>query len=211
MTGAGTTWILGGGLLLASVVVGVSTGPLIALLDAGIVAAPPFVAAALIVFAFGVRGAGSITARRPVGTAAITVLALVLVAEPFLARAMTADGATAVGYGSALALTEGALAAIGVTEIVRARVLPLPWLWAPAWALGACAAAWILHQVAGADARMSVPPVALSLVTVQGVLATGVPVFLGAIAIALGARGSGGAAGVEGTGPAGSAPPHRTR
>ena len=66
--------LIGGGLLLASVVITVIALP--PLLPYAEMVGPALFSAALLVFAFGVRGEGSVTARRPVGTITLALLAV---------------------------------------------------------------------------------------------------------------------------------------
>lgn len=69
-------WFIGGVLLLATVVLGVALQPAVSLIvDGGTIGTTLF-SASLLVFAFGIRGSGSVTARRPLGTAALTALAV---------------------------------------------------------------------------------------------------------------------------------------
>ena len=71
LSDARLAWVIGGALLIATVVV---STPLSWYFGGGVITAVLF-AAALLVFAFGIRGSGSVTGRRPLGTAALVVLA----------------------------------------------------------------------------------------------------------------------------------------
>ncbi len=133
------TWIVGGSLLIAYAV--------LLLLGQGI--QPAWIpgaryllhalwAAALVVFAFGIRGAGSIVAKRPAGVVALLVAA----AMPFVSDVVlgllapatlepTYDPAFAVTVSTSLqALSLGALVAACVI-IARAGAVPHRWRWLP--------------------------------------------------------------------------------
>jgi hypothetical protein len=67
---------IGGALLLATVVLGVTAHPGLSLGFGGDIIGVALFSASMLVFAYGIRGSGSITSRRPLGTAALTVLAV---------------------------------------------------------------------------------------------------------------------------------------
>src|SRR6187431_314560 len=73
-------WLVGGVLLIAATVLGLVLSPI----GLGIVGD--------VVFAFGIRGAGSVTARRPLGTTALTVLAVWAVVGSVLMTVLVAGG-----------------------------------------------------------------------------------------------------------------------
>ncbi|MDQ0614968.1 hypothetical protein QF046_002609 [Microbacterium sp. W4I4] len=143
------TWMLGGGLLAASALLGLA---LRGLLLPGL----PFISlsdllfsAGAVIFAVGLGRAGSVTARRPLGTAAIIALAAwLLVALPLQQLLLPMevsfdDPAERGGYfqlvnmvGITTEAVSLVLAVIAVVQIGRAGVVPKPWVWAPLWALG---------------------------------------------------------------------------
>lgn len=141
------TWMLGGGLLVASALLSLAMRNFIFLPGAFSLISPPDVlfAAGTVVLSVGLGAAGSITARRPLGTWALVGLAAwLLVASPLLQLVVPSD-ADGAELGEWVALSAMAsvtvevvalgLALIGVMRIGREEVVPLPWRWAPLWAL----------------------------------------------------------------------------
>ncbi len=61
-------WIIGGVLLIGSVAFGVIVQPVTSATAGTGLIGVAFYSASLLVFAFGIRGSGSVTARRPLGT-----------------------------------------------------------------------------------------------------------------------------------------------
>jgi hypothetical protein len=77
----------------------------------------------------------------------------------------------------------GALAAV---EIVRARVVPQPWLWAPVWVLGLHVLAWVVPQLVFATVRPETVQGFADLIASVGALATVAGTFgLGILAMVL--------------------------
>jgi hypothetical protein len=129
-------WIWGGALLAASAVVPTAVR---AVAPGGfgsgvaIVTAVLF-AASLLVFAFGLRGRGSIVARRPPGMAALLVLAVLPpIVELALSALATEQDISLLQILSFAQLAAAAAALVAVVAIGRAAVVPRPWQWAPAW------------------------------------------------------------------------------
>jgi hypothetical protein len=183
-------WLVGGILLIASAVVGVAVQDGVLLLAGGILSALLF-SAALLVFAFGMRGAGSVTARRPLGTAALTVLAAWVLAVPTLSGLiLSADVPlpALLGFAYVDSLVQFAAALVAVVQIARARVVPSPWRWAPAWVLGVVVAIWMVEQIVSIGLSGEVPPAAMALMAFEGLVHLGGPVFLGVVAITLANR-----------------------
>jgi hypothetical protein len=186
------TWLIGGALLVATVVVGPALGPLWTLMGFGSIIRAAFFPAALLVFAYGVGRAGSVTARRPLGTAAITALAvwMLLVAVLYAVIEPDPNDLTPLQtFGYADTVVRFVLALITVAQVGRAGVVPVPWNWAPAWALAAIAASWLLGLVgattglaSGGDAFLSV------VVSVDSLIHLAAPLFLGILAIVLALR-----------------------
>lgn len=141
--------MLGGGLLAASALLGLALRsfllpglPFLSLSDA-------LFAAGAVILAIGLGSAGSVTARRPVGTTAIIALAAwLLVASPLQQLLLPMevsfdDPAGRGGYfqlvnlvGITVEFVSLVLAIIAVVQIGRTGVVPKPWAWAPLWALG---------------------------------------------------------------------------
>jgi hypothetical protein len=108
-------------------------------------------------------------------------------------NAVATDVLTNVGYvDSAVQL---AAALVAVVQIGRAGVVPRPWNWAPAWALGAVVVPSLLGLLLLAVGALQEPqPQAQSLTltmfvsALDGLARTVGPVFLGVLAIVLGDR-----------------------
>lgn len=188
-------WFVGGVLLLATVVLGAvlePPGPL--LLGGGILATLCF-SAALLVFAFGVRGSGSVTARRPLGTLALTLLA-VWVVVGFVLTDVFGSSASADGVSPALVVfsyvdpyVRFALALVAVIQVGRAGVVPAPWNWAPAWTLAALTVPWLVSTViVAATTEGSAITTLLFLSSVDTLARVGSAIFLGVLAIVLADR-----------------------
>ncbi|GAA2090709.1 hypothetical protein GCM10009840_32210 [Pseudolysinimonas kribbensis] len=181
-------WIAGGVLLILSVVVGYAL-QWIDPLPVGISLTSIAWAAGLLVLAFG---RPSVTARRPLGTAALAVLAIWSVAAGVVwdLIARTIDQSDPGGAGTAFGLVDtlGAfvLAAIAVVQIARIEVVPRPWRWAPAWVLAAVSVVWLINQLAGVTLRENVVAIAGGLVALDAVARIGGVLLLGALAIGLG-------------------------
>src|SRR5690606_23681467 len=140
--------MLGGGLLAASALLGLA-------LRSFLLPGLPFMSlsdvlfsAAAVIFAIGLGRAGSVTARRPLGTSALIALAVWLpVAAPpqqlLLPMEVSFDDpAERGGYfqlvnmvGITTEAVSLVLAIIVVVQIGRGGVVARPWAWAPLWAL----------------------------------------------------------------------------
>lgn len=192
-------WIWGGGLLLASAVLPLITGSP-GFVTAGGLSGAVFAwigmlafAASMVVFAFGARGRGSIVARRPDGMVALVALAAVSPVVWVLTAVFpySADNPDAyVLWGYADVAVRFAAALVAVVAVGRARVVPPPWNWAPAWGLAAVVGIGVLAQVS-AVAIAGGPADQETLVTVfafSSLVATVVPSLLGILAIVLGSR-----------------------
>lgn len=190
-------WLWGGGLLAASAALPM-LGQIYYSTPALVWAGRLLTAAALIVFAVGIRREGSIVARRPVGIVALVAMGVV---PPVIELLTPAVGSVddsgfpqnlwllqLIGYGSLTISVAAAL--VAVVEIARARVVPDPWRWAPAWGLAVAAGIYVVAQVT----LIAVDPQGAA--ELVDLLATGavvgnvfVPLALGILAMVLGARG----------------------
>jgi hypothetical protein len=188
-------WFIGGGALIAAVIIVVpldGSGP--RLPGTGVLATLLF-ATAMLVFAFGGTRDESVTARRPLGTTALTLLAawalFDLIASDLFGAATSAEGLPpALGILFFIdPYLRFFLALIAATQIGRARVVPTPWNWAPAWVVGAQTIPWLLSLIA-----VTIPSLAtetnaiLVLGTLDGMVRAGSAVCLGALAIVLADR-----------------------
>ena len=191
-------WLIGGVLLIAATVLGLVLSPV----GLGIVGDLVF-AAALLVFAFGIRGAGSVTARRPLGTTALTVLAVwtvvgsalmaVLVTGGFGLQVVTDSGSATAPFLVASYVDIGiqfVASLIAVVQIGRAGVVPRPWNWAPAWALAAISIPWIIDRMLWVSQPVDVGAWAYILSSLDGLVRIGAGIFLGTLAIVLANIGS---------------------
>jgi len=192
--GADTTsarvWIVGGSLMLAAVVIG--AGVATVWTGAGVVR-DVLIAAALLLFAFGFRGAGSITARRPVPTIALTVLAISLPVSLLLNAILFPSGAALDVIAAATQITlvvQFACALIASIAIGRLAVVPSPFNWAPALALAAVTLSGVVQAVAAIAITQNVQEVLVVLVGVDVIFRISTLVALGVIAIVLGDRGA---------------------
>ena len=113
-------WVIGGALLMGSVVV---SAPLSPYFGGGVIKAALF-AAALVVFAFGIRGSGSVTARRPLGTTALVVLAELVLFPQTLINLRVAPGFDWQKNAAMVAEKELVEAELGDTGQGRARHVP---------------------------------------------------------------------------------------
>lgn len=187
-------WILGGVLVLGSAVVSTAFAETAYLIPGGQYIGTVVFAAALLVFAFGIRGGGSVTAKRPLGTAALAVLAAWAVLVPILEDVMLSGDYTPdlflFGYVDPIA--RFILAGIVVAQVARARVVPHPWNWAPTWALAAVTVPWLVEQVMAIAMRQGRGQDATSALLLVGsldsALRIGATLFLGVLAIVLGNR-----------------------
>ena len=186
---AALTGYVGGGLLLGSVAL--SLIPII-----GLSARVILFSAALLVFAFGVRGAGSVTARRPIGTTALTMLAVWL-----LLGAVFHDVA---GFGGSNWLTSDAMktitnlesfatfaiALVVVVQIARVGAVPAPWKWLPAIIFAVLTLMGLPVNLLQFDSPgVYFPnPILWFLTIVDGITRIGGTMLMGIIAIVLGDR-----------------------
>lgn len=187
--------MLGGILLIAATLVVAVPAPTLRSVPGGEFAGPALFSAALLVFAFGLRGAGSITARRPLGTAALALLAVWTFADGLLWR-FTPLGSLPPDQqallGTSIPLVTAALAAVACVQIARAGVLPRPWNWAPTWALIAVVVPSLLQMLlAAAGPASSSQDLLIALVGLDGLVRAAAGVFLGIMAILLASRAAG--------------------
>jgi len=186
-------WIVGGSLLAASAVVGLVLQPVTALVSGGDLVASILFASGLVVFAIGLRGSGSVTARRPLGTAALLVLAAWTLLVSILGVALFSTDlplGALLGFGYVDSLIRFAAALVAVVQIARAGTIRRPWNWAPGWLLAAATALWLIQQALGASGGQSAGTVAPLVWTLEGIVNFGGPVFLGVVAIVLANRSS---------------------
>jgi hypothetical protein len=203
------TWMLGGGLLVLSALLGLGMSEL-----QGLITGLPFDItqvlfwAGAVVLAIGLGRSGSVTARRKLGTGVIVVLAVWQTVLSSLVWAMTGAGdASTTGDFSRVAVISTAsevvalgLAIIAVMQIGRAGVVPKPWNWAPLWVLAVWVAAQLLPTLLAVGGS-SADPTALNALFGFFSLLKGVAIaFLGVLAIVLALRPAPGTTVVYGSG-----------
>lgn len=186
-------WIWGGALLAASAVApmaarAVAPGGFGA--GVAVVTALLF-AASLVVFAFGLRGKGSIVAGRAPGIAALLVLAIVPpIIEVAIPVATTEQDIPRLQIFSVVQLAVTAAAALAaVVAIGRTGAVPRPWRWAPAWGLAIIVVASALPQIVAVSASGQGLDQLMGLFALGSLVIVVVPLALGILAMVLGARG----------------------
>lgn len=146
-------WLIGGSLLVAraALVLVMNGNPVLSFAGAGFVLDGLW-AAALLVLAFGVRGQGSVVARRPLGVVALVVAAAVpLLADLWWAVRPVSPADFPVGVGVVIGngtsvLLLGALI-VAVVVIGRAGAVPARVRWAPLIVLAVSSGAQILMSI----------------------------------------------------------------
>ncbi|GAA3896944.1 hypothetical protein [Microbacterium invictum] len=190
-----TAWVWGGGLLIASallqLVMMTGMDAIAGSRQVGYWLGVALLAAALVVFALGLHGRGSVVARRTPGMIALFALAgwpfLNGVVTLFLPSGQTAADLEAYGIWATVAAVLWLGAALtSVMAIGRAGVVPGRWRWAPAWALAVIAGSYALVQVVGVAVASMGPEPVLVFFQLQSMLTVLVPVLLGILAIVLG-------------------------
>ncbi len=185
-------WLVGGALLIAGEVVALGLSSIPFAGGWGRLLAAGCFAGALLIFAFGMRGEGSVVGRRLLGRAALTALAVwslvrVLLDPLLFPPAGPLEAAFAMGYSDLL--VPFALASIAAAEVGRARVVPHPWRWVPGWVLvGAAVPALIALLVSASDPTGSSAVITVTLSGISGLTHVGGVVLLGVAAIILGTR-----------------------
>jgi len=107
-------------------------------------------AAAVLLLAFGLSRAASVVGRRPLGLAALTIVAVWPLINVAIGGLLASDEPSIVaGYYYTFSLTISVIAAvIAAVQIGRAGIVPAPWHWAPMWALGVRIAVGVAEQIA---------------------------------------------------------------
>ncbi|MCP2635074.1 hypothetical protein K0817_000645 [Microbacterium sp. HD4P20] len=143
-------WVIGGSLLVVhAVLVLWPSSPAIHMPHAGVVL-PLIWAAALTIFALGVRRQGSVVARRPVGVIALMVAAL----EPFLSILIwnvvpmdAADRQLTVMLGTSLQVLSLAALVVAGVVIAQAGAVPGRLRWVPLIVIGVAGGMQVLAHV----------------------------------------------------------------
>lgn len=186
------TWLTGGILLVSAALLYLVSSIAAPMLRSAPIGDLCF-AVAVFIFAIGLGKAGSVTARRPMGTGALIAFVIWWLAYPKIMALMFEPEAFGwIPLYSTLSITALVvalvLAVIAVVQIARIAVVPAPWNWAPLWALcvvvlGQVINALPIGAVFSDDQNMLI---AFSgLLQLVGTIAM---VFLGVVAIVLAAR-----------------------
>jgi len=162
-------------------------------------------AAAILVRAFGLHREGSVVARRPLGLAAATIVALRPAVATVVNLLTTPTDLTTAGSDAwlfwlyvsiVLPVVAGLIVAV---QAGRAQVIPRPWNWAPLWVLAAQVALWVLPQLLGVAA----PSALLQTVGLFSALGTlgflAATLGLGILAVVLSSRSGAGTVAVFGS------------
>lgn len=186
------TWIVGGSLLIAYAALRLAGYGIQLLWFPG---AWYFIealwAAALVLFAFGIRGAGSIVAKRPAGVVALVVAAVMPFVSSIVLGLLTPatlepgyDPTLAVTVSTSLqALSLGALVAACVV-IARAGAVPHHWRWVPLIALTVAAVPQVIAVLVMVSTPDSYDQMGMALLlTSVGLLGILAALVLGILAI----------------------------
>ncbi|KZE89167.1 hypothetical protein [Microbacterium sp. TNHR37B] len=196
-------WVWAGALLVASAVLpfvlsaGIGLDVPVLRSTVGILGELAF-AAAMVLFAWGWRGRGSVVAGRRAGVIALTALAVVPLAmwlasglaDLTLGPLTTTDDAR-VWWGDAYQVLWIGAAALAVAEIWRAGVVPRPWNRVPAWGLLVVVGVGAITQIASVSLVNAGAGDQLALITLWQLSSLAmfvVPLGLGIAAIVLGLR-----------------------
>lgn len=188
-------WVWGGALLIGSALAQLAmmtvqaTGP--GLHAFGLWSGMLAFAAATIVFAWGLRGHGSVVARQRMGMVALFVVGLwpivAAVVMMLLPSATTAAQLEVLGVWSTVdGVVWLAAALLAVVAIARAGAVPGWWRWAPATGLAVVLGSWVLVQVVAVSVGWAGVQVVMPLLQLQAMVTVLVPVALGIVAIVLG-------------------------
>lgn len=197
MRDARLAWTLGGSLLIAHAVLTlVGSGAMwLSFPGAGYVL-DVFWAAALVIFAFGIRGSGSVVAKRPVGVAALLVAAIM----PFVITAVLAVSTPSTidaAYDPTLNVTiMESLLALGLAALViscvviaQAGAMPRRWRWMPLILVAVGAAPQLIATIAMVSIRDPWGQVGVAMaLQAFGYLSTLATLALGILAIVLAPR-----------------------
>ncbi len=189
-------WVIGGSLLIAHAILPLITQAMY-VPGLGIVSSLLW-AGALAVFAFGVRGQGSVVARRPLGMTALVAGGLIPLAEFALWAVIPTESfpqGSLIPVGQGIRVVLLAALVIATVQIARAGVVPSRVRWLPLILVGVCAA----MQAAAEAVAITEPGIVLALlpayVFVTSVMPTIAALTLGIVAIVLAPRaGEGGGA-----------------
>ena len=164
MRGRRLTWTIGGvGLIGAGVAGMLQSATLGSSLADGLAATVDVLwAAALLVFAVGSSPRDSVTARRPLGTVALVLLALWSLAMRVAGLFQDPMNPTPLIPWEVTTVVPLVLSVVAVVQIARVGVVPRRWRWAPAIALGVQIASFAIGQALMMDQATAMQTVGLA-------------------------------------------------
>lgn len=164
MRGRRLTWTIGGVGLIGAGVAGMLQSATIGTSLTDVLAATVDIlwAAAVLVFAIGSSSHDSVTARRPLGTVALILLALWSPAMRVVGLFQDPTNPTPIVPWEVTILVPLALSLVAVVQIARAGVVPRRWRWMPAIALGVQVATVALSQLLMMDPATAMQTVGLA-------------------------------------------------
>lgn len=143
----------------------------------------------MVILALGIPAGGSVTRRRPLGTTALIMTGLFAIVDAIPwddVSQWPLPVAEVFFYGQLLLKLVAVI--IAVTAIARSSAVPAPWNWAPTWCLVALAVPSILLQGMAATNPANLQQSAEWISALTVLVSLAVPIFLGALAIALAQR-----------------------
>ncbi|MEU2204937.1 hypothetical protein ABZ469_11380 [Microbacterium oleivorans] len=163
MRGRRLTWTIGGVGLIAAGVAGMLQGAALGTPLTGTLALLVDIlwAESVLVFAIGSSSHDSVTARRPLGTIALILLALWSPAMRVIGLFQDPTNPTPIVPWEVTILVPLALSLVAVVQIARAGVVPRRWRWMPAIALGVQVASVALGQLLMMDQATAMQTVGL--------------------------------------------------
>lgn len=187
------TLLIGGVLLLASVLIGVVTQQVVFAVPGVTILGALVFAGALVVFALGIRGQGSVVGRRRSGVSALVAVALWSVMARvvyFVIGQQQTSGAGITVFVYVDMAVRFSLMAVAVAQVARARVLPYPWNLAPMWAFVAITVPEVLIAILGVSivAGAAGQSAYLAAAALSSFAHLAAPTFLGVLAIVLATR-----------------------
>lgn len=164
MRGRRLTWTIGGVGLIGAGVAGMLQSATLgsSLTDVLATTVDILWAAAVLVFAIGSASHDSVTARRPLGTIALILLALWSPAMRVIGLFQDPTNPTPIVPWEVTILVPLALSLVAVVQIARAGVVPRRWRWMPTIALGAQVASVALGQLLMMDPATATQTVGLA-------------------------------------------------
>lgn len=191
------TWVVGGSLLVSSALIALTLRGLPGVHVAPISLPDMLFAAGAVIFAIGFGRAGSVTARRPLGTFTLVGLAVWILLSPLLLRLTVPVSAEDISesfimFSGMMSITievvSLVLAIIAATQIARIRAVPRPWNRAPLWALVAVAVVRLLRSAFLFGAYALGQESLVLLDSLGGLIEAAAVGFLGVVAIVVAVR-----------------------